>query len=492
MSVHITRRLGYIWPAMALYRLAGLSFGLTIYLNIITMSWLGSIHPAQAQIYTDQQVPTSQAQMQLSFAPLVKQTADAVVNVYAERLVQQRSPFSNDPFFERFFGQQFPNRSQRQSSLGSGVVIDQSGIIVTNHHVIEGADDIKVAFSDGREFESRILLKDERVDLAILQINEFGTFPFLEFGDSDALEVGDLVLAIGNPFGVGQTVTSGIVSALARNQVGVADFGFFIQTDAAINPGNSGGALVDMDGRLIGINTAIFSRSGGSNGIGFAIPANMVQAIASAALEGNDSFVRPYLGATFDEVTPDIAESLGLNVARGALVTQVRDNGPAARGGLRPGDVLTTYNGQKIEHPDALGYRLATSRIGDLVELGVISRGRDRTIDVLLEQPPAQAEVRPVLLEGDHPFSGAQVMALNPDLAQRLDMPVNRKGIVIVGIERGSRAARYQFRPRDILVAIGSRPTETVSDLQDILARGALAWRVEVIRGNQRIRQVLR
>jgi S1-C subfamily serine protease len=216
-------------------------------------------------------LPSSQQELKMSFAPLVKQTSEAVVNVYAERMVKQRSPFSGDPFFERFFGRQMPNRTERQSSLGSGVVIDASGIVITNHHVIEGADDIKVAFSNGREYSSRILLKDESVDIAILQIEDDRRdspgFKALTFGNSDALEVGDIVLAIGNPFGVGQTVTSGIVSALARNQVGVSDFGFFIQTDAAINPGNSGGALIDMNGNLIGINTAIFSRSGGSNGI---------------------------------------------------------------------------------------------------------------------------------------------------------------------------------------------------------------------------------
>lgn len=466
------------------------NFHLMIYVMLCgcMLTQLASVAHAQ----NVRSVPASQAQINLSFAPLVKQTADAVVNVYAERMVQRRSPLRGDPFFERFFGQQFPNRSERQSSLGSGVVIDQGGIIVTNYHVIDGADDIRVAFSDGREYESRILLKDERVDLAILQIEEFGAFPHLEFGDSDALEVGDLVLAIGNPFGVGQTVTSGIISALARNQVGVSDFGFFIQTDAAINPGNSGGALVDMSGRLIGINTAIFSRSGGSNGIGFAIPVNMVKAIATSALQGNDTFVRPYIGATFDEVTPDIAESLGLNFARGALVTQIVRNGPAEQAGLRPGDVLIDYNGQKIEHPDALGYRLATSNIGDMIELGIVSRGRNKLIRLRLDQPPEEPSYQPVTLQGRHPFAGAQILALDPQLAQKLKLPVNRKGVVIVGVERGSQAARYQFRPRDIIVAIGGRTINNVGNVETVLSQRSAPWQVEIIRGNQRIRQILR
>ena len=213
-------------------------------------------------------VPQSRTEMQLSFAPLVKQTANAVVNVYAERVVERRSIFEGDPFFEEFFGQQMPNRTQKQSSLGSGVIVGKSGIVVTNNHVIEGADDIKVALADGREYPSKVILKDERVDLAVLKIESDEEFGVLPLGDSDAVEVGDLVLAIGNPFGVGQTVTSGIVSALARNQVKAGDFGFFIQTDASINPGNSGGGLINMNGELIGINTAIFSRGGGSNGVG--------------------------------------------------------------------------------------------------------------------------------------------------------------------------------------------------------------------------------
>ena len=219
-------------------------------------------------------VPSGRAEIDLSFAPLVRETAPAVVNVYAARAVpQRRSPFADDPFFSQFFGQrQEQMRPRMQASLGSGVILDTSGLVVTNNHVVENADEVKVSLSDGREFDTKVLLKDEKVDLAILKIQSDETFATLPLADSDELETGDLVLAIGNPFGIGQTVTNGIVSALARNHIGVDDFGFFIQTDAAINPGNSGGALIDMKGRLVGVNTAIFSRSGGSNGIGFAIP----------------------------------------------------------------------------------------------------------------------------------------------------------------------------------------------------------------------------
>ncbi len=324
----------------------------------------------------ERQVPRDAATIKQSFAPLVRETAPAVVNVYATKMARaQRSPFEGDPFFEQFFGHS-PRRSNRQSSsLGSGVIVDPSGLIVTNNHVIDGADEVKVAMNDGRELEASILLRDESVDLAILRVKTASPLPFLQFADSDALEVGDLVLAIGNPFGVGQTVTSGIVSALARNHVGVSDFNFFIQTDAAINPGNSGGALVDTDGRLAGINTAIFSRSGGSNGIGFSIPANMVRAFLAAAKAGETQFERPWLGAAFSPVTPDMADALGLDRPRGAMVTDVIEDSPADACRMEAGDAILAMDGRPIEHPDALGYRLATHPIGERANFTVLRRG---------------------------------------------------------------------------------------------------------------------
>ena len=320
-------------------------------------------------------VPFGRAEMELSFAPLVKTTAPAVVNVYASQKVAARSPFAGDPFFEQFFGdQRMPPRLQQ--SLGSGVLVDPSGIVVTNFHVIRDADTVKVATSDGREFTSRTLLKDESLDLAVLKIDAPQPFPVVGIGNSDALEVGDLVLAIGDPFGVGQTTTSGIVSALARSNLGISDFGFFIQTDAAINPGNSGGALINMRGELVGINTAIYSRSGGSIGIGFAIPSNMVRAVVASAKSGNDYFERPYIGATFDAVTAQIAEALGLAQPSGALISEIIAGGPAAKAGLKPGDVVLGMNGAPIEHVEALGYRLATQPIGSDRELRRAEPGR--------------------------------------------------------------------------------------------------------------------
>src|SRR5262245_55670269 len=260
-------------------------------------------------------VPSSTAEVRLSYAPVVQRAAPAVVNVYAAKTVSMRNPLFEDPLFRRFFG--MPGGpgggpgDQMQRSLGSGVIVDPSGLVVTNNHVIEGADQVKVSLNDKRELEAEIVLKDARSDLAVLRLKGDGErFPALEFADSDALQVGDLVLAIGNPFAVGQTVTHGIVSAVARTQVGITDYQFFIQTDAAINPGNSGGALVDLGGRIVGINTAIFSRSGGSQGIGFAIPANMVKVVVASAKGGGSTVKRPWLGARLQAVTHDTAGRL--------------------------------------------------------------------------------------------------------------------------------------------------------------------------------------
>src|SRR5580658_5895352 len=282
--------------------------------------------PALAQ---DRRVPVSPAETRLSYAPIVQHVQPAVVNVYAAKMVQNRNPLLEDPIFRRFFGVPGQQPEQMQRSLGSGVMVDPSGLVVTNNHVIEGADQVKVSLADKREFEADIVLKDPRSDLAVLHLKDsHERFPSIDLGDSDALAVGDVVLALGNPFGVGQTVTHGIVSAVARTQVGITDYQFFIQTDAAINPGNSGGALVDLGGRLVGINTAIFSRSGGSQGIGFAIPANMVRGVVASAQGGSSVVRRPWLGAKLQAVTPDIAESMSLKRPTGALVSSVAPQGP--------------------------------------------------------------------------------------------------------------------------------------------------------------------
>ncbi|THF58297.1 DegQ family serine endoprotease [Ollibium composti] len=437
----------------------------------------------------DRRVPFGREEVQLSFAPLVKQTAPAVVNVYASQTAKVVSPFEGDPFFEQFFGRSQP---RAQSSLGSGVLVDPSGIIVTNFHVIKGADEVKVATSDGREFTSKILLKDETLDLAVLKIESDKPFPTVPIGDSDALQVGDLVLAIGNPFGVGQTTTSGIVSALARTHIGISDSGFFIQTDAAINPGNSGGALINMAGQLIGINTAIFSRSGGSIGIGFAIPSNMVHAFVEAAKAGRDFFERPYIGATFDLVTPQIAESLGMDKPYGALVSAVEPNGPSQKAGLKPGDVVLTFNGTALENVDALGYRLATQPIGATAQLGILTKGEQKTVDVALERAPEGAASTQVVLRGRSPFAGAKVALLSPRLAQRLGMNADVKGVTVVDVDPNSPAADFGFQPGDIVREVNGATIDSAQKLEQAVAQNTRWWRFTVERNGQLLRQVLR
>src|SRR5258705_8308791 len=316
------------WPSISprLNRLA------TAVLVVLAVAPFGALGQERA---LERRVPTSPNELRLSYAPVVQRAAPAVVNVYAAKTVAVRNNrLLDDPIFRRFFGvPDGPGGSgeQVQRSLGSGVLVDATGLVVTNNHVIEGADQVKVSLSDKREFEAEMVLKDSRSDLAVLRIkSQNERFPALEFADSDALAVGDVVLAIGNPFAIGQTVTHGIVSAVARTQVGITDYQFFIQTDAAINPGNSGGALVDLGGRLVGINTAIFSRSGGSQGIGFAIPANMVKVVVASAKTGGTAVKRPWLGPRLRAGSPEIAETLGLRPPSGPLGPQSFSYSPAA------------------------------------------------------------------------------------------------------------------------------------------------------------------
>ncbi len=438
-------------------------------------------------------IPLGRAEMQLSFAPLVREVAPAVVNVYAsQKMRPEASPFFSDPFFQQFFGGGPQGQPRVQSSLGSGVIVDGSGFIVTNYHVIRDADEVKVALSDGQEFECKIVLKDETVDLAVLKIKADKPLPSLKFGDSDALEVGDLVLAIGNPFGVGQTTTNGIVSALARTHIGVSDFGFFIQTDAAINPGNSGGALVDMQGHLVGINSAIFTRSGGSNGIGFAIPSNLVKAVVEAAKRGGEFFERPWLGAQFDIVDAQVAEALGMRRPSGALVANVTRDSPADKSGLKPGDVILAMNGREIENPDALGYRLATQSIGSSAEFSVLRKGKTTKLTAVLERAPEGASGTELEIEGRGPFAGTKVAQLSPRLAQRLRLPSEITGVVITDVARGSPAARFGLQPRDIVRELNGAVIRDPGQLKNAAEEQTRWWRFAIERDGQILRQVLR
>ena len=385
------------------------------------------------------------------------------------------SPFAGDPFFERFFGGRNFGRPRNQNSLGSGVIVSNDGMVITNHHVIKDADEVKIALADGQEFEAEIILKDEASDLAILKVSDDYEFQPIEIGNSDDALVGDLVLAIGNPFGVGQTVTSGIISAVARSTRGVSDFGFFLQTDAAINPGNSGGALIDMQGQLIGINTAIFSRSGGSNGIGFAIPSNMVRVAIDSSEIGN-TLLRPWIGAGFQEVTAEIAQSLGMRRPRGALVVGVVDNGPADRAGIEVGDVILAVNGDSIPHVNALDYRLTTVGIGNVANFRVLSRGNRSNRKIRLASAPETVPANVTDMPVRSALGGATIANLSPAIAQKAKVPSGKEGVVILSVQRGSIAASNRMRPGDIIREINEVPVERVADVEAVLETRGRRW----------------
>jgi Do/DeqQ family serine protease len=446
----------------------------------------GLSHYAAAQ---DRRVPSIN-ELRLSYAPVVQHVAPAVVNVYAAKVVQNRNPLFDDPIFRQFFGVPGGGGPQVQRSLGSGVIVDPSGLVVTNVHVIEGADEVKVALADKREFEATIVLKDKRSDLAVLRIKDaHERFPTLDFANSDALEVGDVVLAVGNPFGVGQTVTHGIISALARTQVGVSDYQFFIQTDAAINPGNSGGALVDLAGRLVGINTAIFSRSGGSQGVGFAIPVNMVRVVVASAKGGNGAVKRPWLGAKLQAVTADIADSMGLKRPAGALVASVVQGGPATRAGLKAGDVILTVDGQPVDDVNAFDYRFATKPLGGTAKLGVLREGHDLTMAVALQTAPDTPRDE-VVIHSRSPFSGAKIANLSPALADQLQLQGADEGVVVLDVDNGSYASNLGFRRGDVIISVNGEHIAKTRDLEHVTATPSRSWQIILRRDGQQISAV--
>lgn len=465
---------------MSLFRLSPLLFALSALL-------LGQGAVAQDR---PKAVPSSRAEVHLSFAPLVKQVAPTVVNIYTRTVVQQqvRSPMFEDPFFRRFFGDQLGGapRERVQRSLGSGVIADARGYVLTNNHVVAGAQEVTVVLNDRREFDAEIVVTDERTDLAVLKIDPGShVLPVLPFGDSDDLEVGDMVLAIGNPFGVGQTVTSGIISALGRTMVGNADAQSFIQTDAAINPGNSGGALVTLDGRLAGINTAIFSKTGGSVGIGFAIPANLVTSVLHAAMQGT-GVVRPWVGAGLQPVTAEIALSLGFDRPVGVIVQNVAAKGPAARAGLRPGDVIATVDGREVYDPRGFKFRLATKAVGQAVALEVRNKSGVRRVSFPLEAPPEDPPREQTLLRGNHPLAGATVVNLSPAVAQEMGFDDAARGVVVTSIARGSAAESIRLRPKDIVLGVNGVDTPRVGPLDKALQPGSQGgWRLSIKRGEQ-------
>ena len=434
------------------------------------------VHPSHAQMLVASQtraVPKNQIQMQLSFAPLVKQTAPSVVNIYTRKL-QTRGSLS--PF--RVMGS--PERVS--NTLGSGVIIDASGHIITNEHVIKGATELLVVLSDRREYSATLVLADERTDLAVLKINtKEAMFPHLDFADTRKVEVGDLVLAIGNPYGVGQTVTSGIVSALARTDVGRSDFSYFIQTDAAVNPGNSGGALVNMQGELVGVNSSIYSRSGGSDGIGFAIPAEMVRHFVDVAIN-EGTVLRPWLGVKGQSVSAAIAESQGLTRPIGIIIEEVFEDGPADKAGVKPGDIVTQIDGQDIFDEMGLKYFAALHRPNDTAEITIFRAGRSRTLTAPMALPPGASDSELLYISGTHhPFAGMRVAELSPRLAEELRLDPFSTGILIAGVKRGYIARRFA-KQRDIIRQINGKKIRSFKELEEALSEEQPRWEFVLMR----------
>ena len=461
---------------------------------VILMLLAGFVSSAQAQAIRI--VPESREEIRLSFAPLVKQAAPAVVNIYTRKLVQTRSsPLFDDPFFRRFFGREFPfgqKRQKVQNALGSGVIVRANGLIVTNNHVIAGADSIRVVLNDKREYDARVVLADEKTDLAVLRIDTKGRrLPVLRFAAMDDLQVGDVVIAIGNPFGVGQTVTMGIISALSRSNVFRGGVQSFIQTDAAINPGNSGGALLTLDGKLAGINTAIFSKSGGSIGIGFAIPADLVASVVRSAEQGG-KVVRPWFGASGQSVTPDLAEGLGLKRPVGVLLSDIYPGGPADKAGLRSGDVVVEINGHAVQEPNDLRFRIATLAVGGYADLVYYRDGRKRKTRIALRAAPEIPPRNDTRISGRNPLEGAVAANLSPAVTQELELPYGQKGVILLEIARGSTAARLGFRPGDIVLELNGTRIDRVDTLLTALRRAQGNWRFRIQRKGRILRRSFR
>src|SRR6185437_13416723 len=439
-------------------------------------------------------VPTNPAEVHLSFAPIVAKVRASVVNVYASRVeTTPRNPMFNDPFFRHFFGEPDGAENKRiAQSLGSGVIVDANGLIVTNHHVIAGMTSVKVALTDKREYEAKIVLDDPRTDLAVLKIKSDRPLPAIALGDSDAIEVGDFVIAIGDPFGVGQSVTQGIVSALARTDIGINDYGFFIQTDAAINPGNSGGALVDTWGRLVGVNSAIYSRSGGSMGIGFAIPVNMVKSVIATAKSGGHIVKRPYLGAKLQSVTRDLADSLGLDRPVGAVVASVEPGSPAAEAGLASGDVIVAVDGQPVDDAGGVDFRIGVKPIGGLASLTVMRAGKRLVLPMKLEAPPETTPRDVVRLKSRSPLQGAEVENLSPAVVAELALSAGAlgvsHGVVVADVAADSPAAQFGLQKGDVIVELNGTPIRDTHALVAATAARVRLWDLTISRGGQTIR----
>ena len=442
--------------------------------------------PSKGQAET--RIPQSRAEISLGFAPLVKQAAPAVVNIYAKivRQTQQRSSFMNDPFFDDFFRSFAAPRPRVESSLGSGVILSEDGIVVSNYHVVGMATEIRVVTTDKREYDAQVVLADKASDLAILQLEEAADLPYLDLRDSDRVEVGELALAIGNPFGVGQTVSSGIVSGLARSGTASGEgFGYYIQTDAPINPGNSGGALIDVNGDLIGINTRILSRSGGSNGIGFAIPANLVREFVKQAQAGSEGFQRPWAGMSGQPVDADLAASLGMGLPEGMVISELHDKSPFAMAGFEVGDVITKVDGQVVNSPSEMVFRISVVGPGGTSEVTRLRGEERKTLTVAMFTAPNDPPAQSLVLNENSALPGLTVGLINPVAIVRLQLPLSATGVAV--LDPGPHAGRAGVKPGDILLAINGEEVAEAEDVPRLLQEAGRRLQLDLSRRGQRV-----
>ena len=478
----IERRSWKIGAIAGLFLFAGLVGGIILSSRWDWVPQAGSAEPAAPALpLTEKAGPVS------DFVAVVRGATPAVVNISTTRVIraqgeqQAPSPFTDDPFFRQFFGDEFFRRFQmprerRESSLGSGVIVDPNGYIITNNHVIAKADEIKILLNDKREFIGKVVGTDPKTDLAVVKINA-ENLPVIPWGDSEKLQVGEYVLAIGNPFALNSTVTMGIVSAVGRANVGIADYEDFIQTDAAINPGNSGGALVNARGELVGVNTAIFSRSGGYMGIGFAVPANMTRTVMDSLIK-NGKVTRGWLGVSIQEVTQGLAKQFGLTETKGALVSEVMSGSPAAAAGIKSGDVIVGYDGKPVDSPAILRNLVAQTPLGKSVKVELLREKKRETVTVKVAEQPkdiAQAGAgEDETIEGDgkaSPLAGLELRNLSADISRQLGLPPGTQGVVITNVAGDSPAAQAGVQPGDVILEINRQPIRSVADVRKVAAK---------------------
>ncbi len=420
--------------------------------------------------------PDTRMGLQGSFAPVVKVVTPSVVNISSSKVVraqddQTLAPLLQDPLFRQFFGNQFQvPKERRERSLGSGVVVSRDGYILTNSHVVEGSSDIKVALSDKREFPAQVIGTDAKTDLAVVKIDQTGLGP-ITLGDSSKVEVGDLALAIGNPFGIGRTVTMGLVSATGRGGLGIEEYEDFIQTDAAINPGNSGGALINTNGELIGVNTAILSGSGGNQGIGFAVPVNMARYVMEQIVS-TGQVSRAFLGVSIQEVTSDIASQFKLDKAQGALIGDVAQNSPAQKAGIQPGDVILKLDGNEVTDSRSLQLAIAQMKPGRTIHLTLVRDGKQRDVQVTLGEQPAEVskpQSQQQSEESTQTLDGVDAMTMTPQIARQLELPADTKGVVLTAVGPGSAAAEAGLQRGDVILEVNRKPVASVNQFDQYI-----------------------